>query len=377
MSPLVTTRESELKPLHKFYFIGPQGSSGEQFYYFAALCNWLLREAYGDNLLMPDRGDDSEEVLLDLFERLKSRNYSVDAAALAEFRRGYGDRVVITLLQLSNSAVKAQTPLDVKPQFVTKDTVGVAPVDDGALITLSSHQLFSEHDDLASEGSCEASSELHSNDDDSDYEKRTAGTVGVSDQAQVPSDIRTIDPASWQAELDRVTPQLKITLTSENKSWRVHQQQLEISYSKVEKQIPELKRLLTRLKLDIETAMQKIKVEETRLNTHFKTYVTEHQQVASDFSEAQRRYDDAVAQVRELSGVLLSVSEELEHVKTEIDTVGSQKNDTNSLVDLKKAVSVLKDDIKALNLRTGIVQHSLLAFKRSSAPLNYSQEQLV
>ena len=60
-----------------------------------------------------------------------------------------------------------------------------------------------------------------------------------------------------------------------------------------------------------------------------------------------------------LIGDLSQVSEELDRVKTQMDELGSGMNDAKPIVRIKQSMAQLKNEMKKIDLRTGVVQHRL------------------
>lgn len=64
--------------------------------------------------------------------------------------------------------------------------------------------------------------------------------------------------------------------------------------------------------------------------------------------------------ISELSNELAVVSETLEEQKARMDEIGSGMTDAKPLVSIKQALAKLKGEIKQIDLRTGVIQHTLL-----------------
>ena len=55
-----------------------------------------------------------------------------------------------------------------------------------------------------------------------------------------------------------------------------------------------------------------------------------------------------------------SIDKELDSVKSQMDSRGNSMTDTSPLLDIKKAMSRIKSEVKQMELRIGAVEHTLL-----------------
>ncbi|KAF6038178.1 IFT57 [Bugula neritina] len=68
--------------------------------------------------------------------------------------------------------------------------------------------------------------------------------------------------AEWKLELERVLPQLKVTIRTDNKDWRQHVEQMHSHSEGIEKSLSETKTLLNRLHEEITKTLDKIATRE-------------------------------------------------------------------------------------------------------------------
>lgn len=78
------------------------------------------------------------------------------------------------------------------------------------------------------------------------------------------------------------------------------------------------------------------------------------------------RYKQASGSVTELSSELARLTEELENTKAQMDERGSSMTDAGPVVKIKKALAQLKADIVAMEVRQGVVQHTLLVARQQT-----------
>ncbi|ELV09779.1 Intraflagellar transport protein 57 like protein [Tupaia chinensis] len=108
----------------------------------------------------------------------------------------------------------------------------------------------------------------------------------------------TTDAAEWSLEVERVLPQLKVTIRTDNKDWRIHVDQMHQHKSGIESALKETK-----------------------------------------------------------------VTEELEKVKQEMEEKGSSMTDGAPLVKIKQSLTKLKQETIQMDIRIGVVEHTLLQSK--------------
>jgi estrogen-related receptor beta like 1 len=77
----------------------------------------------------------------------------------------------------------------------------------------------------------------------------------------------------------------------------------------------------------------------------------------------KQKHSGAGSIVNDLSLELSKASEELDIVKSRMDDLGNGMTDSKPLVSIKQGLIKLKMEIKHMDLRTGIIEHSLLHAK--------------
>jgi estrogen-related receptor beta like 1 len=160
-------------------------------------------------------------------------------------------------------------------------------------------------------------------------------------------------------EVERVTPQLKVTVANNNRDWRVHLQQLRKYTQTIHQLHNETKAQFAKLDRDVEMTMEKITSREAYINQQFEELASTIKVEQERLIEARQQCDGNNATVTELSDELNRVSDRLDVVKSEIDDLGSGMTDPKPLVNIKNAAAKLKAEIKDMNVRIGIAQHTV------------------
>merc|ERR1712216_525786 len=67
--------------------------------------------------------------------------------------------------------------------------------------------------------------------------------------------------------------------------------------------------------------------------------------------------------INTLTNELASVSDELQRIKSRMDERGNSMTDTSPLIKIKSALSQLKTEAKHMDIRIGVVTHTLISKK--------------
>ncbi|XP_063458957.1 intraflagellar transport protein 57 homolog isoform X2 [Pan paniscus] len=173
----------------------------------------------------------------------------------------------------------------------------------------------------------------------------------------------TTDAAEWSLEVERVLPQLKVTIRTDNKDWRIHVDQMHQHKSGIESALKETKGFLDKLHNEITRTLEKIGSREKYINNQLENLVQEYRAAQAQLSEAKERYQQGNGGVTERTRLLSEVMEELEKVKQEMEEKGSSMTDGAPLVKIKQSLTKLKQETVEMDIRIGIVEHTLLQSK--------------
>jgi estrogen-related receptor beta like 1 len=67
--------------------------------------------------------------------------------------------------------------------------------------------------------------------------------------------------------------------------------------------------------------------------------------------------------VEELENELTEINNRLDHASKKIDDTGKTFSDNTPLQNIKKAITTVKNDIKSIDIRIGVVSNTLLQLK--------------
>ncbi|NXF04059.1 IFT57 protein, partial [Smithornis capensis] len=165
----------------------------------------------------------------------------------------------------------------------------------------------------------------------------------------------TTDAAKWNLEVERVLPQLKVTVRTDNKVcengfacvhmvfktffqsilFTFHLQFLSFGY-------------LDKLHNEISRTLEKINSREKYINNQLDHLVQEYRAAQALLSE---------------KNIYFKITEVLEKVKQETEEKGSSMTDGAPLVKIKQALTKLKQETIQMDIQIGVMEHTLLQSK--------------
>lgn len=172
-----------------------------------------------------------------------------------------------------------------------------------------------------------------------------------------------VDAAEWNLEVERVLPQLKVTIRTDNKDWRVHLDQMHQHQDGINTSLQDAKGCLFKLKEDITKTLEKVSSREKYLNTQLEHLISEYRQAQSQLNKVKDLYQQASGGVTERTRILAEISEELDKVKQEMEEKGSSMSDGAPVVKIRQSLTKLKQEIEQMDVRMGVVEHTLLQAK--------------
>merc|ERR1719265_2244807 len=185
----------------------------------------------------------------------------------------------------------------------------------------------------------------------------------------------TVDPKEWQLEVERVAPKLKVVVPDDPKEWRTHLEQTKGYKGIIEGMFPNTKQQLQKLSTELGTVLERIRSKENFINTQF-------EYIAGDYREQQEELQRITQQYNELNEVVMnlqndqkSVTEDLETVKGEMEERSTTVTDTAPVVKLKDAFKQLRQDTRQLEVRIGVVSHTLMQGKLRQRPQDKEAKQ--
>ncbi|KAJ3129078.1 Intraflagellar transport protein 57 [Nowakowskiella sp. JEL0407] len=344
---MVSMLDSNFRPVSKHYFQIAASNPNEQFYYFVCLFSWLMKKA-NLHFETPGQFDDPNATAANIVSELKNLNIPFEYGP-NKLKQAYGEAVIYVLFMMVERVIQVNGIKYLTPIHKNEDYPEEAEVDADAEVTTDAieEEFINEEEEEE-----QFMDNLHP--------MLKIETPDPKQQAPIKS---TVDPATWKLEVERVTPLLKVQIPNDNKDWRIHLEQMQYYRKTITSALGETKTNLSKIQADIEKTLEKISSREKYVNTQFDTQTEDHRTLQEQLSELKQKQTVAGNHVTELSNELAQISEDLDQVKIRMDAIGSRMTDSKPLIDIKQGMTRLKAEIKQMDLRIGVIEHTLLHAK--------------
>ncbi|KGL94441.1 Intraflagellar transport protein 57, partial [Charadrius vociferus] len=337
--------------LNRHYFALPT-NPGEQFFMFCTLAAWLITKA-GHPFEQPQEYDDPNAIISNVLSELRSFGRPVDFPP-SKLKAGYGEQACYVLDCLAEEALKYTGFSWKRPTYPTEELEEEEITEDDAELTLNKLE-----EDVAEE-----ESDNEENFIDLNVLKAQTYRSDMNDSAKQEEILQsTIDAAEWNLEVERVLPQLKVTVRTDNKDWRIHVDQMHQHKDGIESSLKETRGYLDKLHNEISRTLEKINSREKYINNQLEHLVQEYRSAQALLSEAKEKYQEGSGGVTERIRVLSEITEVLERVKQETEEKGSSMTDGAPLVKIKQALTKLKQETTQMDIQIGVIEHTLLQSK--------------
>ncbi|EFN73091.1 Intraflagellar transport protein 57-like protein [Camponotus floridanus] len=342
-------QELRMKPINRHYFVIPT-NPGEQFYTFTCLAAWLIRKA-GKNFEMPQESDDPNSTIALILDFLREIDVPVEFPP-NKLKQGIGEHAVYVLDNLADNALKVEKfkwkKVNIPPDEPTPEP-DIEDDDAELILEKVEEEMMAEYDDDDEQDI------LHIDDITKLYSQHT-------NETQKPDNIleSNTNRDEWQLELEKVLPRLKVTIKTDSRDWRAHLEQMKQLRTNIAADLSGTKTNLNKIYTDIGNTLDKIKTRETYLNKQLEPPLIEYRSLQEELSKIKEQYRDVSGGVTERTRVLNKLVEELEHLKREMDERGSSMTDGTPLINIKKTITKMKNEISEMNIRIGVLEYSLM-----------------
>ncbi|XP_030631631.1 intraflagellar transport protein 57 homolog [Chanos chanos] len=341
-----------MKALSRHYFASSHyvpSNPGEQFYMFSLISAWLINLC-ARPFDTPQEYNDPNATIANILAELRALGGQVDFPP-SKLKSGCGEHVCYVLDSLADAALRKSGFVWRKPLYSTEDQEDECVMEDDAELTLSKmeEEMTEEADDYEEE-------------DGIDLEALKARTNQNEAGGSRPEMIleSVTDAAEWNLEVERVLPQLKVTVRMDNKDWRIHVDQMHQHQEGIQTSLKETKGYLDKLQEEISKTLEKVNSREKYINTQLEHLITDYRSAQSKLSEAKELYQQGSGGVTERTRILAEISEELERVKQEMEEKGSSMSDGAPVVRIRQSLTKLKQEIQQMDVRMGVVEQTLL-----------------
>jgi len=345
----------ELKPLSRVYFAYSAENTAHQFKYFTQLVVWglsLLRQQADW-----DEYDDPNTVITNMLVALKDLGVQVNTVP-GKLKQGHGDGVCMVLHGLFKEILRRSGFEYAAPVYPDEGMADEAEVDSDAEVNSV------DEDEMPGDGE----------EDDLMYqEDEVKKPEENSDDGDHKVIENYIDPNVWLLEVERVVPKLKVTIPNDSKEWRTHLSQTRQFKEVIEGQFPGAKAQLDKLSRELSGALERIKNKEDFINSQFDGRALDYRTQQEELNLVQSQYTELNEVVMNYQIELKNVGEELELTKTDMEERSSTVTDTAPIVKMKEAFKKLRSDTRQLEVRIGVVSHTLMQAKLRQRPQDASK----
>ncbi|XP_010146766.1 PREDICTED: intraflagellar transport protein 57 homolog, partial [Eurypyga helias] len=295
--------------LNRHYFALPT-NPGEQFFVFCTLAAWLIAKA-GRPFERPQESDDPNAVISNVLSELRSFGRPVDFPP-SKLKAGYGEQACYVLDCLAEEALKYTGFTWKRPVYPKEELEEEEITEEDAELTLNKLE----------EDVVEEESDSEENFIDLNVLKAQTHRSDVNDSAKQEEILQsTTDAAEWNLEVERVLPQLKVTVRTDNKDWRIHVDQMHQHQDGIESSLKETKGYLDKLHNEISRTLEKINSRERYINNQLEHLVQEYRSAQALLSEAKEKYQEGSGGVVERTRVLSEISESVDSAELELLSV--------------------------------------------------------
>ncbi|VUZ54610.1 unnamed protein product, partial [Hymenolepis diminuta] len=163
-------------------------------------------------------------------------------------------------------------------------------------------------------------------------------------------------------ELERVLPQLHSVKKGGvvANDWQTHLEQFKQHRRSIEKCFAESREHLKQLEEKLLRDINKISNREKYINSQVKGALEDYGHAQNRLRELKEAYAQAKAGIAERSAALAKLTEDIEKVKVEMEQHGSSMTDSSPVIRIKQAIQRLKAENVAMELRIGVLEHTLL-----------------
>jgi len=105
--------------------------------------------------------------------------------------------------------------------------------------------------------------------------------------------------------------------------------------------------------------MDKIDSREKHLNKELKDLILEYKQLSIELVKINKALKENEEVKTAMDETITKLTNELENVKIQMEQRGNSMTDGSPLINIKKAVIRLKEEISELDIKIGVMQHTL------------------
>lgn len=332
-----------LRPISRVTFaIQNKENQGEQFTQFTRLVQFLLKQNGLE--LEVDEFDDPSQIVSQVMEHCRRLGTVNTDFPPQKLRPGYGPIVVDLLNSLASAALTKYR--FGKPVYPTEadDQLEAGDVDED-----------DDDDQLAMEDD----TGIDSDDDNEGF--LNLGEEPIEQLGSVPqiADMQKVDPEAWREEVERITPQLKITLRADQKNWRQRVETLKQNREHIEQLFKGTEKKLTQISNDIGQDLEKTSSREKYINQQLDGLINDLRSSHDKLAKAKETYTSQTSGIAEKTTRLGEINQELDTIKNEMEERGQAISDGKPIQQAKRAITQLTKENCELDVRIAVIEHEI------------------
>ncbi|CAD5208097.1 unnamed protein product [Bursaphelenchus xylophilus] len=331
------------------HYFAQSTNVGEQFFLFAELVAWLMRKAQWKDVNIPSSNDDPNTVANLIQEALKVKGIEGNYAT-QKLKSGSGRQCVEILLALAEAALAANS-------FQFERMVPIETKDDNEEADQQKEEeVMSETDEEEA---------AIAEDEDDVAEITEARPLEIQeDMFQSHEPLQqilhsTTSSNTIKAELDRVLPQLRVTVRASDKHWKMHAEQLAQLQRNLNAYYESVRPFLAQLSGDLKQSVEKISSREKHLNEHLMGVLQEYRAARNSYAENLEKYKEASVGLDQRQQTLQQIGDEIEQIKMQIERQGAENLNGASLVKIQNSITKIERKILEMNVQIAVVEQNL------------------
>jgi chromosome segregation ATPase len=127
--------------------------------------------------------------------------------------------------------------------------------------------------------------------------------------------------------------------------------------------LPDVRSKLDKIADEVTRALEKISKKEGMFKTRHDSMTGDYKQVAEKMKENTEEYNRLKTHVQELESEIYDIEEKLTDAKKKMDENQKNISDSSPLQKIKKGITKVQKDIRAVDIRIGVVSNTLLQLK--------------
>uniref|UniRef100_A0A1B0AZ90 Uncharacterized protein n=1 Tax=Glossina palpalis gambiensis TaxID=67801 RepID=A0A1B0AZ90_9MUSC len=339
--------ELKMKPLSRFYFL-KSTNPGEQFYMFTLIAWWLLEKLGKQTMSKPQESDDPNDVIAKIVLLLQEMDVPVEFTS-NKLIRGAGASCIFVLDTLATQVLKVIKFSCQKPHITQEEDIINDYMEDNAEIILE--KIEDEQNGIMSDDSGEFDVNGYN------FRQWQNQTIRSTDKNLNSLEIsdKLTDQQFWRLEFEQVLPQLKVFVKSDIRDWRAHLAQMESFKKNIDEITEDTQLELKKLYNEFTYILEKVESREKHLNNELEKLIQQYKEISIELSHVQHGHTQILAQTEQSVEQLKAVIAENDNKKTEMERRGQMMSDSSFVIQIKKAVAKLKDDVAHLNLEVALL----------------------